>query len=272
MVAHVHLMELGGRGMATALERSIEHARRAGDRRREVDSLIWLLRNCWFGPRPVDDGIRLCNEVLAQPNVEPGLESVALQVLGCLHGMRGEFERGRELLDRAQAMQLELGMMVAVGAGTSMMGAVVELLAEDAEILDGIGETAYLSTVAGMLAEALYRQGRYEDAEQTGREAERLGAPEDVETQRLWRSVLAKVLAGRGEHEQAERLGREAVDLADATDSYVRADTRSDFAEVLTMAGRRDEAAAVLGEAIGFYDEKGMIPAADRARALLAEL
>jgi class 3 adenylate cyclase/tetratricopeptide (TPR) repeat protein len=268
-IARVHLIEMKGGAMAGALERSIEHARRAGDRKLEIDSLFWLLRNCWFGPRPVEDGMRLCHEVLEQPGLEPGLESVALQVLGLLHGLRGEFDRGRELLERARTMQLELGMIVAAAAGTAMMEGVVELLAGDAvaaerrlrwgyEILSAAGEKGYNSTQVGLLADALYRQGRYDEAERAALEGKELAAPEDVESQRLWREIQAKILARRGELEEAVRLGREAVELGDRTDSYTRAETRLDLAEVLRLAGRPDEASVLVREAIVVYKQKGM--------------
>ena len=281
IVAHIHLMNVDGGAMQEALERSIEHARLAGDRRQELESLDWLVRNCWFGPRTVDEGIRLCNEVLEYP--EPGVRSIALQVLGVLHGMRGDFERARDLIDRARAIQLDLGMTLAVGAGTSMMGGHVEVLAGDAvraeerirwgeKLLAPTGETGFRSTLFGWLAEALYRQGRFDEAEEAAREANELGIAEDVETQRLWRGVRGKVLARRGDFEQAERLGREAVEFADRTDSYIRADARLDLAEVLRIAGRRDEAAKMLREAVALYDEKGMIAGVWRAETELKTL
>ncbi len=282
MIAHVRLMELNGGAMAEALERSIEYAQRAGDRRREIDSLVWLLNTYWFGPRPIDEGIELAERLLEDTDTEPGLEAAAVRVLGCLYGLRGEFDRSREFLDRAITMQLELGSKVALGSGT-MMGGMVELLADDPvaaerrlrfgyDILEPTGEKGYLSTLVANLAEALYRQGRYDEAEEATREANELAAPEDVETHRLWKAVEAKVLAQRGELEAAERLGREAVALSDQTDSFARGDTRLALAEVLNIAGRTDEAAVLAREAVAVYEEKGITPAADQARRLLAEL
>jgi predicted ATPase/class 3 adenylate cyclase len=280
MIAQVHLMESQGAAMAEASERALEYARRAGDRTLEVESLMWLLRNAWFGPRPVDEGIQLCTEVLEQTTGESYLESVAIEVLGVLHAMRGEFETARELVDRARAIQLELGLRLAYAAGTAMMGGAVELLAGDPaaaekrmrngyEILVSIGEKAYLSTLVGNIAEAIYRQGRFDEAEQTAREARELSAPEDVESQRLWRGVIAKVLARRGQFEEAKRLAREALELADRSDGYVGADTRLDLVEVLMIAGQ-DGIADILDEAIAVYEAKGVTVGVARARALAA--
>jgi tetratricopeptide (TPR) repeat protein len=278
VVAHIHLMNVDGAAMRDALDRSIEYARRAGDRKQELDSLDWLLRNCWFGPRPVEDGIRLCSEALDYP--ERGVQAVATQVLGVLHGMRGDFERGRELIGDARTMQLELGMTMAVGAGTSMMGGQVELLAGDPQraeellrwgndVLAPSGEKSFRSTIFGLLAEALYQQGRYDEAEEAAQEANELGIAEDLETQRLWKAVQGKVFARRGDFEQAVRLGRAAVTDADRSDSYARADARVDLAEILSLQGRGDEAAILLREAIALYEEKGMTAGVWRAHAAL---
>jgi predicted ATPase/class 3 adenylate cyclase len=277
-IAQVHLMEARGGAMDEASERALEYARRAGDQTLEVESLGWLLQTSWFGPRPVDDGIRLCTEVLEQATEESYLESVAIEVLGVLHAMRGEFEPAREFLDRTRAIQLDLGLRLAYASGTAMMGGVVEILAGDPvaaekrmrdgyEILTSMGEKGYLSTLVGYIAEAIYQQGRFDEAEQAAREARELSAPEDVESQRLWRCVTAKVLARRGEFEEAERLAREALELSDRSDFYARADTRLDLVEVLTIAGQ-DGIADLLDEAIAVYEAKGMTVGVARARAL----
>ena len=157
MVAHGYLLDLRGADMEQALRRSIEHARRAGDRRGELDALTWLIRLQWFGPAPVDDGIRLCEQTLAEADAEPGVASVATQVLGLLYGLRGEFDRGRALLAQAEAMQIELGMEIARTTGNAMLTAAIEQLAQDYEAAEGVlrpaievlrraGEKGYYST------------------------------------------------------------------------------------------------------------------------------
>ena len=109
------------------------------------------------------------------------------------------------------------------------------------DLLESMGEMGFLSTMAGVLAEALYQQGRYDEAEEQVRVATELGAPEDVETQRLAKGVQAKVLARRGAFEDAERLGREAVSLVDRSDSPSRAETLLFLAEVFSLAGRTED-------------------------------
>ena len=269
IVAHVHLNELRGAEMKGALERSIEHARRAGDRVAEVDALLWLIRLQWFGPAPVDAGIRLCEQTLEAAETEPGLGSVATQVLGALYGLRGEFDRGRALIEQADRMQVDLGMQIARAAGTSLMRASLELLAGDYEaaervlrpslaILVDAGEKSYYSTELGYLTRAVYGQGRYDEADRLALAAEEAGAADDVETQRLTHGVRAKVLARKGDSAEAERLVRRAVELLEPTDALIsKAEARLDLAEVLQLAGRPGEAAVAAREAAELYAAKG---------------
>ena len=75
------------------------------------------------------------------------------------------------------------------------------------EALKRIGEPSHFSSVAHALANALYVQGSYADAEQMTRECEGASRPNDVHSQTLWRSVRAKVLARRNEIDDALRAG-----------------------------------------------------------------
>jgi tetratricopeptide (TPR) repeat protein len=284
MVAHGYLLDLRGADMGHALRRSIEHARRAGDRRGELEALNWLIRLQWFGPAAVDDGIRLCEETLAGADAEPGVASVVRQVLGMLYGLRGEFDRGRELLAQAGAMQDELGMEMAKAAGTAMMSAALEQLAQGHDAAEGVlrpaievlrraGEKGYYSTLLGYLARASYAQGKYDEAEEHAREADEAGGADDVETQRFSLAVRGMVLARRGETAEAERLVRAALELLAPTDALVsQAEVMLDLAEVLELAGRPDEASAAARDAARLYAEKGADAGVRLAEARVAEL
>jgi tetratricopeptide (TPR) repeat protein len=123
------------------------------------------------------------------------------------------------------------------------------------------------------LADALYEQGRIDEAETLADEAERLGLRDDLLNEIDWRRVRAKVHAARGRFDEAERLAREAVELVDRTDHVdSQGQVLRDVAEVPFLAGRSEEAAARLAEAIRRYEQKGNIAAAMQARARLAEL
>ncbi|MEP6910356.1 MAG: AAA family ATPase [Actinomycetota bacterium] len=284
MVSHAGLMSLRGVEMEDGLERSIEYARRAGDRRGELEALAWRIRLQWFGPAPIEAGIRLCEQTLAATEGEPGLASIAIQTLGILHGARGEFDRGRALFAQAEAMQLDLGMKIWRTAGAAMMGATLEELAEDHDAAEAIlrpaidalrktGEKGYTSTLLGYLAQTSYAQGRYDEADELAREAGEAGGADDVETHRLSLAARGMVLARRGETAEGEQLARAAVELLASTDAlFSKAEVMLNLAEVLRLAGRRDEATAAALDAARMYAAKGADAGVRLAEARAAEI
>jgi tetratricopeptide (TPR) repeat protein len=140
------------------------------------------------------------------------------------------------------------------------------------ETLQQMGEKAARSTLAANLAEALYRLGRYEEAESFARESLEAG-PEDIASQVGGRTVRAKLLAMKDMHDEAERTAREAVALAEATDDlFTLGQTYMALAEVLPLADRREQAIEALEAAAETSDRKGNIVTAKKARALLADL
>jgi tetratricopeptide (TPR) repeat protein len=141
------------------------------------------------------------------------------------------------------------------------------------DALKRIGEKSHFSTLAHALALAVYLQGRYEEAEQLTKECEEAARPNDVQSQIIWRSTRAKVLARRGEFEAADRFCVEAMTLAEGSDFLTaHAEALMDVAEVAQLSGRTEEARDRMADAIRYYEQKGNVLAADRARALLAEL
>jgi tetratricopeptide (TPR) repeat protein len=140
-------------------------------------------------------------------------------------------------------------------------------------MLEQMGETGRLSTLAGILADVVYLQERYDEAHSLAELSKRVAAPDDVASQMLWRSVRAKIAARRGDFDVAQALAQEAAALADSTDAFaMRGDVRMDLAEVLRLAGRPEEAAAALKRAIELYEAKGISVLAEKAQAHLSEL
>jgi tetratricopeptide (TPR) repeat protein len=139
------------------------------------------------------------------------------------------------------------------------------------DTLREIGELSFMSTVAGILAEAVYAQGRYDEVEPFLKMCEETAGSEDVYSQVLLRSIRAKLLARQGSTEGAERLGREAVAVAEPTDFlFLQAFALLSLGEVHRLCGRPAEAAPVLDRAIRVCERKGFTVGADRARELLA--
>jgi tetratricopeptide (TPR) repeat protein len=136
--------------------------------------------------------------------------------------------------------------------------------------LEEAGETGSLSTVAAELADALYAQGHFEEAQRYTRVSEEAAASDDYASQILWRSVRAKAIA-REDPDGAEQLARAAVTLAADTDDIDRrGESFMALAEVLLLAERPDEANPVIREALCLYEKKGNLVSAARARALLS--
>jgi predicted ATPase/class 3 adenylate cyclase len=265
---------------AEAARRGVEYARLAGDERQRTRAATLHAGACLYGPTPVGEAIGRCRQIIAEVDGDRRSEGLVLSILARLEAMHGHFERARALSAQARQTLGELGRSV-VAFSTSLDSCGIEMLADDPaaaerhlradyDELAEMGEKYLLSTVAGELCRALYAQGRYDEAEEFGREAEKLAAEDDVTSQSLWRSGQAKVLARRGEFDTALTLAREAVERVHATDAWViEADALVDLAEVQRLAGRDSEAHASLQAALDLFSRKGNLVAAEKtARAL----
>lgn len=146
-------------------------------------------------------------------------------------------------------------------------------LRADFDELQRMGERNYISTTAAYLAEAIYRQGRYEGAEALTAYSEEVAAADDVSTQFMWRCVRGKVLARRGESDEAEKLAREGLRLIKESDDLEsQGKALMSLAEVLVLAGRSDAAEASVSEAIEVWERKGDVVSAAHARAFIETL
>jgi tetratricopeptide (TPR) repeat protein len=262
-----------------ALERAIEHARRAGDARSEAQSLNLSVGASFFGPMAVPEAIRVCEEILAEPEQQRRIQASALRALAGLNAMAGDFDEARRFVAEHKALVQELGLRVTAASAAETYG-IVEMLAGDpaaAErelswgfgVLEDMGETQNFPDLAAKLADALYAQGRNERALELSKVSEESTAPDDLSAGVQWRAVRAKLLARQGESEGVERLAREAVELASETDFLVlHGDALMDLAEVLRTAGRNEESVPVVQEALQLYEQKGNVVAAERARNL----
>jgi tetratricopeptide (TPR) repeat protein len=259
------------------------HARAAGDGRQELRSASAYVLAAVNGPTPVEEATNECREILEQAAGDRRTQALTLEALAQLQAMAGDPDAARSSYVSAQWMLEDLGLRVRL-ASASLASSRVEFLADDPEgaerelrrdydALDAMGERYLLSTIAGLLAEAVCRQGRDDEAELLTEKAEAIASPNDVFSQALWRSVRAKLLARRGEHGAALRLAREAVELLEATDAVLQqADALADLAEVMRLAGRSSEGEAALRRAVGLSERKGNRVSATKARAALREL
>ena len=265
-------------------ERAAGHAHAAGNTREELEYLSWVPLVVWGGPTPVPEAIGKCHSVLERADGDRKAMSTAMFVMAKLEAMRGRFDEARQLIDRAHAILEEVAIPVWLSGPLTQMHGWVEVLAGEpveaepslrrgVEVLREIGELSWLSTVAAILAEALYAQGREEDADEFVRISEEAAGSEDAYSQGLVRSIRSKILARRGELDAAVDLARDAVAILEPTDFlFLQGFSRLSLGEVLLAAGRTDEARAALGEAEALCGAKGFSVGVARARELLARL
>jgi tetratricopeptide (TPR) repeat protein len=117
----------------------------------------------------------------------------------------------------------------------------------------------------------VYYLGRSVDADEASRESERLAQPKDAATHVLWRGVRAKLLARQGEGDEAIRLVRESIEWA-GTRPEELGNAYANLAEVWRLGGDSDRAAEALERGLAMYEQKGIVPMAERIRGQLEEL
>ncbi|MEK6276290.1 MAG: AAA family ATPase [Actinomycetota bacterium] len=267
---------------AEALERALDHARQAGDLREERFLVALLAQSLYFGPTPVEKAIDRCERFLGDVTEDRSLEAAIGSTLAGLHAMRGDFDEARRLWATAQKLYEVLGLMFR-RAARSYIPASIESLAGDYhaaerelrwgyETLERMAERSLRATIAAFLAETVYQQGRYDEAERFTEISEELAAADDLVPHVLWRSVRAKIFARRGEPERGEELAREAASLVEDTDfPDLQASTSLDLAEVLDSAGKADEARLLVARAQELYERKGNVVAAERCELWSAQ-
>jgi class 3 adenylate cyclase/tetratricopeptide (TPR) repeat protein len=261
-----------------AAERALVHHRNSG----------WPTSSClgqiaaalYEGPTPVTSAIERCAELIRDSSADRGAEANVLVFVGGLEAQRGRFDTGRELVRSAQAVFDDLGQKAISTIHCGAMAGYIAFLAGDpaeaerslrltCEELRRVGDSAHLASRAADLAEALYAQEQYEEAESWTRESERHAGRDDLTAQPAWRSVRAKVLARRDSPRQALRLARAALRLVKDTDGLnQRAKICLDLAQVLRLAGLDEEAATQVREALRLFDLKGNLAGRAAAQAM----
>jgi predicted ATPase len=280
--AWLHWNEARAAAASEAWERAAADASSAGDDHARAEILTWIASALWFGPTPVVEGIRRCEEIRSEVSGHLDAEALTLRHLAGLHAMNGHFDLARSLLATSNGVFEDLGLTL--NAATSHNEALIEMLAGDYaaaeaslragfEALTQMGEQAFLSTTAAFLARAVFAQGRVDEAEELAQRSAKLAATGDLLTQVLWRGVQARVLARRGRLDGAEEFAREAVALAEQTDFVVyRGDALVDLAHILHDAGRTEEAAAAAAGGLQLHEHKGNLVTAAKIRTDLGFL
>jgi tetratricopeptide (TPR) repeat protein len=260
---------------ADASERALAHIRQTDDRFEEQEIIEWLAIALFLGPAPAADAAKRCRRLRAERPEQPLVQALLLTGEAMLTAMEGDIQEAKRLSAQGRTIMNELGEWIWI---TSFWLGFIALWDDDPvaaeeelrpgyETLKTLGSTSHFSSLAHALANALYAQGRYDEAERLTHECELASRPNDVHSQILWRSIRAKTLAHSGRLETAELLGRESVELAATSDFHpAHAEALVDLAEVLRLAGDDEGAEAAVDDAVRLYKLKGNVLAISRAR------
>jgi class 3 adenylate cyclase/tetratricopeptide (TPR) repeat protein len=246
---------------------------------------LWLATHvaAWnalrYGPVPASEAI---DRIKAEASAFDAVGLTGEGFIGPLLAMQGRFDEARTMVANTRAYLMERGMLRPFG-NSSLPYGYIETLAGDIDaaardlesgmrILQGMGETGVLSTLAALHANALYRLGRRDEVEAAISLARETGAPTDIATQGEWRCAAAMVAADDGQLGDARRLVLEAVQLVEPTDfRELRADAFEALAYVEGRAGRPGQWREALERALAEHEGKGNLVSAKRVRRLLDE-
>jgi class 3 adenylate cyclase len=260
---------------AATLERALEHARRAGDTRAVKTLALEMSVALMFGPMPIGEVERRAQTLFED---DSGAALLAFAAAG-----RGDLDEARRLAHKRHSQLVERGQFLRAFPVLELIARiedyagnpdrVVAVLRESCEGLEAAGETSYLSTASAEFARLLCEYGRFDEAHERAETGRRLARADDISTQCLWRMAEAGVQAGRADTARAESFARDAIALLAETDMVeYRGHASRALARVLEATGRRDEAATAAREALAFYEQKGLVVPAGRARADVARL
>ena len=278
--ASVHLAACRWGDAEQAAVRMIDHARAAGDRTMELRVLPILTLFLQKGPTPVPEAIDRCRDILELVSSDRRAAAMATRQVAQLQAMQGDFEEARRGYRSSRRALEDLGWAYDA-AIVSLDAGPIELLAGDPaaaeaelrtdyEALTRMGDRNFVALTAALLAEALYRQGRFEESAECVAYAEGVASVDDLGAQVLWRGVTAKLAAREGDHERASTLIDEARRLIESTeDPSGQADLLVDLAEVRRLAGDDAGAVRALAAARDRYAVKGNAAGIRRIEDLL---
>ena len=265
-----------------AAERALANYRLAGSP--ASTCLQQIAAALYWGPTPVADAIERCEKLLKNDAADlDGRANVTAYVAG-FEAQRGEFEHARKLMAEARRIFHELGRPQAIAVQCEGISADVEMVAGEYGVaeetlralctfFESTRTRNELATRAADLAEALYRQGDFDEAERWADTSKANASIDHLSAQLSWRPVKAKVLARGGDFSAAEEIAREAVRLSESSDGLNRsAKIQHDLGEVLSLGSRYEEAASAFERAIAFYELKGNIVLSQRTQARREDL
>jgi class 3 adenylate cyclase len=261
-----------------AAGQAVTHARLARDDPSESWAWGLLAQGAFWGPTPAPEGIRRCQDLLAQGDGNRRSELIALQSLAGLQAMDAQAEAARATVGRALTLAADMGENRVAALAREFAAIALSLTGDPAaaeqqlrqgiRVLERQGESGMRSNLIADLAHVLHQLGRPSEALRVALSSRAIAARDDLFAQVRWRGAAARSLALQGEIAEAERLAAEAVEIATPTDVLsMRADAHLDQAAVAAAAGHPDQARRAAEAALALHRAKGNRPGAARAEA-----
>jgi tetratricopeptide (TPR) repeat protein len=230
------------------------------------------------GPTPVDEGLKTTEEFRRRTAEDRVMQAaIIVNARAQLLAMSGHLEESREEYRWARQTFRDLGLSLWLSASGTIGPSVSELTAGDpaiaeAMLVEGIAglkridaRGTWLNVNLGLLASALVRQGRLDDARAAMAERATV-VPDDDPWQRVLQGATS-LLAG--DAEAAVELLRMETPRGGEGWLGAAALVRSSLAAALRAAGREDEAREVAQGALDLYQRKGDVASARRLREFL---
>jgi class 3 adenylate cyclase/tetratricopeptide (TPR) repeat protein len=252
------------------LELALKHGEAAGDPGCIARARSLLGISMLFGPTPAEEAIASLSQMVTSSGNDPRVRAEAEQVTCVMHAMCGRFDQARAIGADARQHLAEVGHRLFLANLAQSTGHIEEIAGDldaaereyeqSAADLEALGESAYLSTVAGLHARLLARRGRPAQAEVALELARRHGSPYDVTTQSLVRQTEGLLAAAAGEADRARAAVADVLRLegnADWPDGAGEA--RVVAADVEQMLGNTPREREHLTAAQPLFDAKGNV-------------
>jgi tetratricopeptide (TPR) repeat protein len=263
------------------LERAISCARHSGNRRAQVWAGHWLAVTFSLLAIPADAGVARAEQLLRDADGDLWAEADLLKPLCVLYAHVGRIADARAAIDRSQSIFTGFGAKLALSESAvpaAIMGLIIgdpayaeRYARQGYEACRALGQRGpYVIGLAVLLADALYEQGRFDEAQQL---IDQANAEPSAATSSTTRLIEAKLLARRGQFAAARLLIGEAEALPSwTTGPIAQTDALRTSAEVERLAGAPGQAAASLRAALHIYEDMGSVTQARWVRAALASL
>jgi tetratricopeptide (TPR) repeat protein len=203
-----------------------------------------------------------------------------------MHAMCGRFGHAQAIGTEARQHLAEVGLRLFLANLAQSTGHVAELAGDldaaereyqrSCDDLEALGESSYLSTVAGLHARLLARRGRATEAQAALELARRHGSPDDTATQSLVRQAEGLLAAAAGEADRARAAITDALQREPASDQPDSVgETYLVAADVEKILGNTPAQRDYLAAAQPLFEAKGNVVRArevtSRLRALTAD-